>query len=117
MRKSPILAGWLAGGGAHIGIDVVGHFKAPSLAPVNDTLRTASVTIFAGNVGTLSTLGCPVRQASISGSCGSTSFSNFLTGSYLNVSNEWSCDFKNLSGLNQLVTVNAKCIEIRARAL
>ena len=105
------------GGGAHVAIDVVGYFKAPSLAPVNDTLRTANFTIFAGNFGTFSTLGCPVGQATISGSCSTSSPSDFLTGSYLNVSNGWSCDFNNLSGLNQLVTVNAQCIEIPARAL
>jgi hypothetical protein len=104
------------GGGAHIAVDVVGYFKAPTLAPVNDTLRTATFTLFAGNDGTFSTLGCPAGQATISGSCSTTSFFNYLNGSYLNVSNGWSCDFNNLSGFNQLVTVNAQCIEIPAKA-
>jgi hypothetical protein len=105
------------GGGAHLAIDVVGYFKAPTLAPVNSLLRAADFTIFAGNFGTFSTLGCPVGQATISGSCSTSSALNYLTGSYLNVSNGWSCDFTNQSGLNQLVTVNAQCIKIPARAL
>jgi hypothetical protein len=104
------------GGGANIAVDVVGYFKAPILLPVNNSLHSESFTIFAGQVGSYGTLGCPIGQVTISGGCGSTSYSNLLAGSYLNVSNGWTCDYNNLSGLNQLVTVSAQCIEVPAKA-
>lgn len=105
----------IRGGASHLAVDLVGYFKAPTLVPVSALFRAADFLLLAGFTGSFGSLGCPAGEYTISGSCAASSYSVLLSGSHLNVSNGWTCDYNNLSALTQTITVNAVCIEVPAR--
>ena len=105
----------IRGGASHLAADLVGYFKAPTLAPVSSLLRSGTFLLASGLSVSSGTLGCPAGQYTISGSCGASSYNMLLSGSYLNVSNGWTCDYNNQSAFTQSITVSAMCIEVPAR--
>jgi hypothetical protein len=104
-----------ASSGTDVIIDVVGYFSAPILTSVSSHTLTYSIYLPSGYFNTVGTLGgCLPNEYTVSGSCKASSALVYLTGSYLNATAGWSCDFTNNSALIQLISVQALCISAPA---